>query len=220
MAQEDTEIPGMPEGWSEWTPDDGMFKLYINTDGRTCDTIAHIDILRKRKSWPFHKRQMGDTVFVFVAPPQSTFTGRSILANRPDDFPLVVQAGTRRAVYRISLRAGEIEVEGVQPAPFIGTAGVKPLPPDVAHLLLPGPDYHARTIKEVLKRLDGKAELIQLDEGFYESIWRFVSPTAVRRWKLNKTAAGEEQSGTLLPFRVKDSTLFSDVRDVLDQYSR
>jgi hypothetical protein len=220
MAQPDTRVPVLPDGWDEWTPDDDMLRLYINTDERSDDTKPHIDILRKRSSWPFTMRRLGDTVFVFVAPPQSTFTGRSTLANFPDEFPLVVQAGTRRAVFRYSCRAGKIEIEAIQPVPFITTTPVKPFPSDVAHLLLPGPDYHSKTIKEVLKRLDGKAELIQLEKGFYENIWCFVSETAVRRWKLNKTASGVEQSGTLLPFRVKDPALADDVQSIIEEYRK
>jgi len=218
MGQEDAGTSILPEGWDQWTPDDGMLQLYINTDSRSHDTLPRIDILNKNGSWPFSLKRLGDTVFIFVAPPGSISTMRLTLSNLPNEFPLVVWAGTQRAVYELSYDVGKVKIDIIQLASFITTTTVKPFPPDVMHLLLPGSGYHARTIKEVVGRLKGMAELIQLDDGFYQSIWCRVSRTMVRRWKMNKTATGIEHSGTLLAFKVKDSALSADVNDILDEY--
>ena len=220
VAQTGTQTPILPDGWDQWTPDDGMLKLYINTDERSNDTLPQIDILNKKRSWPFSMQHLGDTVFVFVWPPQSTYTGRSTLANLPNEFPLVVRAGTQRAVYKYSYDAGKIEIEAVQPESFISPAPVKPFPPDVMHLLLPGSGYHARTIKDVVGRLKGTAELIQLEKGFYQDIWCYVSKTAVRRWDLNKTATGVEHSGTLLAFLLTNEAESHDVQNIIDEYHK
>jgi hypothetical protein len=218
MGQEGAPTKVLPDGWDQWTPDDSLLQLYINFDGRSNDTLPRIDILDENGSWPFSMQHLGDTVFLFVVPPGCELTERSTLDNLPDEFALVVWAGTKRAVYWFSYDAGKVEIDTLQPASFITTTLVKPFPPDVMYLLLPGSGQHAKTIKEIVQRLKGMAELIQLDDGFYQSIWCFVDRTTIRRWKLNETAAGTEQAGTLLVFSIKDSAYCADVQDILDEY--
>ena len=162
MGQEGVPTKALPDGWDEWTPDDGMLRLYVNFDGRSGDTLPRIDILCEDGSWPFSMQYLRDTVFLFVVPPGCELTERSTLNNLPDEFPFVVCAGTKRAVYWFSYDAGKVEIDILQPASFITTILVKPFPPDVMYLLLPGSGKHAKTIKKIVRCLKDMATLYTL----------------------------------------------------------
>ncbi|MDF1544698.1 MAG: hypothetical protein P1R58_06300 [bacterium] len=208
-----------PAEWQHWTPDDMMFQLYVNTDSRQVDdTVPRIDIMTEKGSWPFSMQYLGDTVYLFVVPPGFELTERSALDSLPDEFPFVIWAGTERAVYWFSYDAGELEIDQLQPALFISPMPVKPLPPDIVHLQLPGSGNHAKTIKQTVNKLKSVAQLIQLDEGFYETIWYHVTKTTIRTWKLNEVAFGTKDVAALLVFRLNEPGCREQAEHILNEF--
>lgn len=217
-GQEGSSTQVLPDGWDQWMPDHGMFKLYLNTDCRTDDSLPRIDILCKDGSYPFSMQHISDTAFLTLMPPGVQLSERSTLEGLPEKFSLVIRAGTEQAVYTFSYDSGEVEINSLDSASFINVLQVQPLSPKIVYLSLPGTGNHAKTIKQVLTRLNDMASLVQMEDGYYRGIWRRVSQTTIRTWKLNEVGAGTTDTGTLLFFELASPDNRAPVEMILDEY--
>lgn len=202
-----------PPELRSWTPFEKQFQLYVGFDGNAMDTAPRIDILHEDQSWPFYMEKIGDTLYLFIVPPQYSLTVRSTVDGLEDEFPFVVWAGTQRAIYWFSYDHGTLVVDTMQSAPFITTIPLKPLSPDILTLQLQGTGKNAKVIASVLEELGDQVKLVQLDGGYYDKIWGHVTPSVVRRWKLNETTFG-----TLLALQYTEGSRDSVVK-ILRKYS-
>jgi hypothetical protein len=204
-----------PVGRPDWTAQAGQFRLYVNHDHQAGDTVPRIDILDKSGSWPFTMLYAHDTLYLHILPAGCTLSERSSIEHLPPEFPLVVYAGVQRALYRFSYIRGRTTLDPLAPADFLTTALVHPLPDNTVFLQLPPSNSNAGLIAGIVADVGERAELIQLDAGFYQSVWYYVKKTAIRRWKVNETA-----DGVILFFRPKYSDAFLTVRDILANYQK
>lgn len=179
-----------PADWQNWTPAKEQFRLYINFDGSNHDTIPKIDIFDDNGSWPFNMQFRFDTLYLHIGPAKCSPAERSAVDRLPQAFPIVIQAGTERAIYWFSYDNGSINLGPLQPAGFISQVPLYQLPDNVRFVQFTGSLHNAKTIKQVLRDLDGLAEPVQLAAGFYEDIWLLVKKATIRRWPVNETATG------------------------------
>jgi hypothetical protein len=184
-----------PPDLRNWTPDARQFQLYINFDGSIVDTSPRIDILSENSSWPFMMKTIGDTLYIFIAPPRYVLKTRDTVG-LSSEFPFVVWAGSQRATYWFSYDSGTVTLDTLVPAPFVVAVALKPLPDNVVTLQLKGAGKNAKILRQILKEIGDQANLIQLEDGFYKNIWLRVAKSIVQRWKVNET-----QTGTLLVFQ-------------------
>ena len=201
--------------WQHWTPRPSEFRLYINFDNSTCDSVPRIDILDFDASHPFLMCFANDTLHVHIAPPGETQTERSIVDGLPAEFPIVLTAGNNRAVFLLCYEAHQFALVPVDTAPFLSTVEIRPLPDDIVWLQLDNTDKEASTIGQVLDRVTGRATLIQLDDGYYSGIWFPVRRDVIRRWKLNRTSLGP-----LLVLKVEDKETVEQVAKSLDVWRK
>jgi hypothetical protein len=195
-AERDEPIPFIetpPTEWDTWTPEVGQFRLYVNYDVLTNpfavkDTVPRIDVLGKDGSWPYVMVYDLDTLFIFLVPPGYTLPRGSIASGIPMEFPLVVLAGTNRAVYWFSNDGGELLLDPLEPSDFLTIAPILPLPKGCI-VLLQQSNLNSKMIAKVMERVaevDSTAALVQLDEGFYESAWPLIRQVTIQRWKVNQ----------------------------------
>ena len=194
-----THVIQPPPELRAWTPAANQFQLYVNFDGASGDTLPHIDILNDRASWPFLMEKLGDTVYLFITPPGYQLKARSKLDSLDAEFPVVVWAGTERAVYWFSYDSGQVTLDTLQPAPFITTVEVRPLPDNVLTLQLVGKNKHAKTIRNILSAVGDRATIVRLPEGYYQNVWYRVLESVVQRYETNET-----QVGTLVALQCVD----------------
>lgn len=190
-----------PKDLRDWTPSKGMqFQLYINFTGVPGDTTPRIDILKENLSWPYLAEKLGDTVYFFIAPPGYSVTLQSRVDSLETEFPIVIWAGTERAIFWFSYESGKVVLDTtVQPASFISTLPLRSLDTNILVLQLSGKNRNAKIIRDLLKELGDQATLTQLDDGFYHNVWFRVSKTVVQNWKTNET-----KDGTLLALKCKE----------------
>lgn len=180
-----------PPDLRNWTPEKEQFRLYVNLDGNSGDTVPRLDILDdKNLDWPFLMERIGDTVYVFIAPPGYMLNHQSRIDGLDTEFPFVVWAGTQRAIFWFSYDSAAVALDTIQSASFITTVQFKPLPDNIVTLQLLGTNRNAKRIKSLLTELGDKASLIQLEDGFYWNLWLRVRKSIVRRWKVNETPVG------------------------------
>jgi len=201
-AEVSSVTPGsqLPDEWHTWTPNEGQFRLYVNFDNTSGNQLPRIDILGHFGSWPFTMQYLNDTVYVYVVPPGYTLTKRVSITQLPEDFPLVVWAGTERGTYWFSADENDVTIKAVTPASFLVIETVHALPEDAILVQLPvsGPRSY-KLIKDLIEGVGNNAEIVQLDEGFYKGMWLWIRKTQVMRYKVN-----ENKLGTLVCLRGAD----------------
>ncbi|MFH2050513.1 MAG: hypothetical protein ABIJ12_13840 [bacterium] len=202
-----------PPDLRNWTPQDKQFQLYINSYAEDREKTPKIDILNEKgESCHFWMENHNDTVYLFIIQPGFELKESISVRNRIDsldqEFPLVVLAGTMRAVYWFSYdSATGVEIEPLKPASFIETIPLLELPTNVFTLQLEGNNNNARIMRQLLIELGNQAELIQLDKGFYRNYPFMVKQIVLQKWKTNET-----KTGTLLAFKYA-----AELRDVVEQ---
>ncbi|MFA5052354.1 MAG: hypothetical protein WC544_04845 [Patescibacteria group bacterium] len=206
-----------PPDLRNWTPQDGQFQLYVNFDGAAGDKTPRIDILSdKGESCLFWMEKLGDTLYVFILPPQHALNDSMSVRNAVDgldeEFPFVVWAGTKRASYWFSYDSSQVVLDTLKAASFITITALRELPADILTLQLEGKNKNAKIIRTLVKELGNQAKLVQLDEGFYRNYWFRVHKTVVQNWKTNET-----KTGTLLAFECAPGSRDS-VAQILEKY--
>jgi hypothetical protein len=224
-AERDEPLPFIetpPTEWNTWAPDSGQFRLYVNYDVLTNpesieDTVPRIDVLGENGSWPYVMAYDVDTLYIFLVPPGYRLRRSSITVDQlPLEFPVVVTAGSGRAVYWFSNDQGEVLLEPIEPGDFLSVAPVQPLPAGSIVLLLPQSDLNSKVIKSLMKKVCAIAIPLQLDGGFYEKIWPLVHAVKIQTWDVNQLKNPVDQSTrVLLVLQPINGANAQDVRDAL-----
>lgn len=203
-----------PPDLRDWEPSKDMkFQLYVNFDGIN-DTIPKIDIMLENVSWPYYMDKLGDTVYLFIAPPGYSLKVQGRIDHLESEFPIVIMAGEKRRVhFWFSYENNKVFIDTSNAHDsFISVLAVRPLPDQTLTLQLKGRNVNAKVIRPLLKELGDQAKLVQIQEGFYENVWPRVIKTIVQNWKTNET-----QIGTFLVFSC--SAEFRDaVSLILEKY--
>jgi len=219
LGQNNIQSNKLPVEWEQWSPTKGMFHLYLNNDNNSIDTLPQIDILSERSSWPFGMQFIHDTLYLNIVPPGFAHE-RTAIDSLPLEFPMVIKAGKERAIYGYSYDRGKVVIDtSLLPASFINLMPIDTLASDIIYFQLPSSGNHAKTIRKVVKYLESEniAKLIQLEPGFYQGIWRYVSKTTIQRLKLNVTDSKTDSKGILIVFKLNDVSARLKVDIIIDK---
>jgi hypothetical protein len=196
-----------PEDIRHWTPKVNQFKLYVNVQRDDEKMTPQIDVLTDKGSWPFVMKRNGDTVYLYIVPPGYEMQERTVIDHLSNAFPLVVWAGTERAVYAFLFDSGKTMVTTLQPASFISLVEVQPLSKYILCWQLQGSGNSAAEVQRILKELGSQAKLIQLKKGFYQGVWLYLKEVNFRNWKANETS-----TGTMLALELVNPELRDTIR--------
>lgn len=193
---------------NKWTLKNKHFSLYVNVISSSDHATPQIDIRRNNVSWPFSMYFENDTLYLDIAPPGSAFNPSSINVTLKDtlvELPLVIKAGIERAIYWYSYNNGSVEIDtSLLPASFIDLMPVDTLAANIILFYLPNSGNNVSKIRKAMQELKnlGFAELIRLDDGYYQGIWDYVNKGEIAGVKLNWLGIKNNNIATLMVFEL------------------